>query len=279
MKEKGDAPRETADSGGCDVKERRNGLMSRADVRRSKISFEEPEAVTCEHCGRQLEPLGAQFGGRFRWLAHEPCTCEGVALEEAAKKRAQQLRDEAAMAKRIEASGVKQRYRNATTANPQIAAYLERYPEHGGRGLFIHGGVGSGKTFAATALTRALVYAGYSVRITTTTAMLDAIADTYGRDASSSEGLGKYASLDMLVLDDMGKENGSGWAVNTIFQIVNMRYEALLPIVVTSQYAFPALEKRLGRGGEPDSAAAIVSRLRQTLEPIHLTGPDRRQAG
>ena len=62
-----------------------------------------------------------------------------------------------------------------------------------------------------------------------------------------------------------------------IFQIVNYRYEAMRPLIVTSQYDLAGLEKRIARQGEYESARAIVSRLRQMCHVIELSGNDRRR--
>lgn len=247
------------------------------DAEELGLTFEEPACCTCPWCGRVLEPLGAVLFGRVRWISHERCGCEGEARHEEAECEETRKHVEEAMARRVAASGVKERYRDARTSIPAIASYLDGYDDNAGSGLYIHGEVGSGKTYAATALTRALVYAGYSVILTTTTAMLDSIQDAYGRGHTSADGIGRFMACDMLVLDDMGKENGSGWAVSTLFQVINARYESMRPIVITSQYGLDGLERRLARGGERESAAATVSRLRQICADVCLQSFDRRR--
>lgn len=251
-------------------------LMTREAAKTAGIPFDEPKPVSCPWCGKALEPLGATFGGKVRWFTHSRCGCEGeIAYEE--KGRAEERRhDQEMMARRVAAAGIQRRYREAQTSTPEIVNYLNAFGDSEGMGLYIHGGVGSGKTYAATALARALIYAGYSVMMATSTSMLDTIADTYGKNAKSSDGVGRYATCDMLVIDDLGKENASAWAVNTLFQILNARYEAMLATVITSQYSFDALEKRMARSGERESAAAIVSRLKQVCTEIRLTSTDKR---
>ena len=54
-------------------------------------------------------------------------------------------------------------------------------------------------------------------------------------------------------------------------------FEAMRPLIVTSQYDLATLEKRISRRGERESARAIVSRLRQMCHEVHLTGGDRRR--
>ncbi len=251
-------------------------LMTREAALEAGIPFDVPSLVVCPWCGKELEPLGAAFGGKVRWFTHSRCGCEGEIAYEEKGRAEERRRDQEMMARRVASAGIKRRYRDAQTSIPEVINYLNAFGKAEGNGLYIHGGVGSGKTYAATALARALLYAGYSVMVTTTTAMLDSISDTYGKNLASADGVGRYASCDVLVIDDMGKENASAWAVNTLFQILNARYEAMLPIVVTSQYSLDALEKRMARSGERESAAAIVSRLKQVCAVLRLTASDKR---
>lgn len=89
--------------------------------------------------------------------------------------------------------------------------------------------------------------------------------------------MGRYTGCDLLILDDLGKEYGNSWVLTTIFQVVNVRYEDMRPIVVTSQYAPAALARRLGRAGERESAEAIASRLAEMCTPVPLPDLDHRR--
>ena len=60
--------------------------------------------------------------------------------------------------------------------------------------------------------------------------------------------------------------------------VVNTRYEAMLPTIYTSQYDLDALGRRLSRAHERETADAIVSRIRETCIDIGLYGPDKRMA-
>ena len=53
----------------------------------------------------------------------------------------------------------------------------------------------------------------------------------------------------------------------------------MLPTVFTSQYALPDLKRRMSRGGETESAKAIVSRIGEMCETVLLSHPDRRRRG
>ena len=235
------------------------------------------EGTDCPFCGRILEPRGVMLNGRVAWVAFEPCGCEGEAnAVKEAEAYELKMRERERKVKLIR-SGVKKRYLEATVDEVKAQQYMERFGSDDGRGLYIHGSVGTGKTYLASALACTFIDAGYSVVLTTTLAMLEDIQDTYGKEASSLDAVLRFASSDVLILDDFGKESASAWSASMLFQIVNYRYEAMRPLIVTSQYDLAGLEKRIARQGEYESARAIVSRLRQMCHEVKLSGNDRRR--
>lgn len=261
--------KENADAGEA------SGLITLDEAVRRGIPFEEPERMECPFCGKELPPLGMEFMGQIRWVARGECGCEGAAeaaREAAARERMDQQRR---AAKQVSGAGVKPRFANAVTSNPLISRYLAEDAMRDGSGLYIHGAVGSGKTYAASALARALVYEGRSVVMTTSMDMLDEVKSSYG-ESFSSQGTSRFRKCDVLIVDDLGKEGASSWVLTTLFQIINGRYESLLPTIVTSQYTIEGLERRMSRGGESETARAIASRIRETCAPVFTGRADRR---
>lgn len=236
---------------------------------------------SCEHCGKRLEPLGVVLNGRVAWVGRRECGCEGeveaARIEEDKVRAREHAEREMAQERRLRSAGITKRYASAEVSSAQCANYLREFADCNGSGLYIHGGVGTGKTALASALARKFVEAGYKVILTTSIGMLESIQETYGSEASSRDACHGYGECDVLVIDDMGKESASSWSVMTLFQIVNMRYESMLPTIVTSQYTLYGLAKRLSRSGESETAEAIVSRLGGTCEEVRLPGGDRRR--
>jgi DNA replication protein DnaC/primosomal protein DnaI len=256
---------------------RENAFFTPREARERGLEFEEPAPIACRWCGKPLTPLGTELLGQVRWLTSEPCGCDGEKAERERAERMRRAEQERNVAEKVVAAGVARKFASARTSIPEIGDFLAGFDRHGGNGLYISGRVGSGKTHAASALARALVYGGRSVVLTNTLAMLDSIQATYGRDGDRTGGVGRFAGCDLLILDDMGKENGSGWALTTMSQVINARYEDMRPIVVTSQYALPMLAKRLGRAGERESAEAIASRLHEMCDIVALPDIDYRK--
>ena len=180
---------------------------------------------------------------------------------------------------RLTRAGIGRRYLDAQVSVRSCADYLAGFADSRGGGLYIYGPVGSGKTHEASALAARFVEAGYTVVMTGTLRMLDSVYASYRSDSERAAGLSRYSTCDVLILDDLGKEGASGWAGTTLYQIVDARYNAMLPVIVTSQYPPQSIERRLARGGEAETAAAIASRLAEMCEPVPLTHRDRRRCG
>ena len=76
--------------------------------------------------------------------------------------------------------------------------------------------------------------------------MLDFIRDSYSdSEVSDKDYLNLYYSVDLLVIDDLGKEKPTEWVLEKLFLIVNNRYNNYLPIVITTNYNRNQLRERL----------------------------------
>jgi DNA replication protein DnaC len=138
-----------------------------------------------------------------------------------------------------------------------------------GTGLFIHGGVGSGKThFAAAVVYAYLRIENYDqVLFATMPDLLDRIRATYN-GGERDDILERALTVPVLVLDDLGTEKVTDWVLEKIYQIVNHRYNDMALTICTSNYAPSMLAKRIGE--------RAVSRLLEMCRVVKLEGADRR---
>ena len=234
----------------------------------------------CPYCGKPLETVFYVANGMVVFSHPKPCGCEGERKaeeeREAAELAEKRLNFERARRSRYLKAGIPKRFLDAKVQLPQSAAYLSGFADAHGHGLYIHGKSGRGKTYAASALAKEFVDAGYSVTFTTAGRMLEAVKSTFDGNGSTADELARYTTCDMLILDDLGKENTREWSVNTIFMVMNERYEAMLPTVITSNFSPAEISGKLGRRGEREAAEAIASRIAETCTAVYLSGPDRR---
>ena len=141
-----------------------------------------------------------------------------------------------------------------------------------GKGLFIMGPVGTGKTTLAMLVSKHALEAGRSVAIYSVPRLLGEIRRTYDGEARRSdlELLDRLAAVDLLHLDDLGAERTSEWVLEQLYSIINARYEDGRSLIVTTNVGVDDLGKQIGE--------RTVSRLAEMCEAIMLQGDDQRQA-
>jgi DNA replication protein DnaC len=162
----------------------------------------------------------------------------------------------------------------ARTAPDQIATvrrYVRSIEQNldGGRGLWMQGDVGTGKTTLAMIISKAALDAGRSVAIYSLPRLLNLLRESMDSDGGMLDFLDRLSAVDLLHIDDLGAENRTDWVLEQLYSIVNARYEAERAIVATTNLMPDELAERLG--------PRTVSRLVEICgDPITLAGQDKR---
>ncbi len=183
--------------------------------------------------------------------------------------------DEAAMACLMRRAGVTPERRAALRREDRDR--WEAIASGRSRGLYVHGPVGTGKTWLAMGVVAAAVSCGRSARIATEARLLGEVKDSFGDGEDHRALLRRLRECDLLAVDDMGKEPPTDWALATLFDVIDARWSAGLPTIVTSQLDRAQLAARMSERGGGQTARAIVSRL-SVLDAVRTSGPDRRLA-
>lgn len=134
--------------------------------------------------------------------------------------------------------------------------------------LLLQGGYGCGKTHLAAAIANYAVSMGVPTLFLTVPDLLDALRFAYGsEDTTFEERFEQIRNSRLLILDDFGTQNATGWAQEKLFQIINYRYINKLSTVVTTNLALDEIEARIrSRLSDP----ALVSAVR-------ISAPDYRR--
>ncbi|HEX7610521.1 MAG TPA: ATP-binding protein [Solirubrobacteraceae bacterium] len=139
-----------------------------------------------------------------------------------------------------------------------------------GRGLWIQGEVGTGKTTLAMLISKAALDAGRSVAIYSLPRLLNLLRESMDSEGGKLDFMDRLAAVDLLHVDDLGAEHQTDWVLEQLYSIVNARYEAERAIVATTNLMPDELDERLGK--------RTVSRLVEicgTIVPLY--GTDKRQ--
>lgn len=147
------------------------------------------------------------------------------------------------------------------------------------KGLFITGTYGVGKTYLASCIANETIKNKNTVVFGTLIQLLDYIKDTYkDSDVSDKEYLNLYSSVDLLIIDDLGKEKPTEWVLEKLFLIVNNRYNNYLPIVITTNYTRNQLRERLCVNKNYSMVDSIISRLYEMCGGIEIKDEDHRMS-
>lgn len=235
-------------------------------------------SIRCRHCGAILKPDKAfEACGVTKVGTWQQCQCLEARRErenEMAKERqriaAEQMAD---LERRIERAGVPPKFRSATTERTDIVRLALE-----GKGLYIQGPVGVGKTHLAMAIAIEAARCGTTVRVTSSQRIMAAIRGTFGGEGSENDVFNSLVRPRLLVIDDLGKDAPTEWVVSMLYRIIEERYLMVKPVVITSNYSKRDLVSRLTVDGDSTTAEAIASRLSEMTMRVKLDGDDRRIA-
>jgi DNA replication protein DnaC len=113
--------------------------------------------------------------------------------------------------------------------------------------LVLSGASGCGKTHIAAAVVNRLLERGEPALFVVVPDLLDHLRAAYqpGADVRYDELFERVRNAPVLVLDDLGTQAPTPWAQEKLFQLVNHRFNARLPTVVTTNTLPEQLDERL----------------------------------
>jgi len=161
----------------------------------------------------------------------------------------------------------------ARSAVGEVRRFVDQLDERldEGRGLWLFGDTGTGKTTLAMLVSKAALEAGHSVAIYSLPKLLARIRRTYDSEPGGDSYLAffeRLTSVDLLHIDDLGAEKRSDWVLEQLYALINERYEAQRSVLVTTNLPHEKLEDQIG--------SRTVSRLNQMCDELLLAGMDRR---
>lgn len=126
--------------------------------------------------------------------------------------------------------------------------YAESVSMEDPEGIVMRGQPGSGKTHLAVAILRRVMERGMDGLYIGFNELLTQIRHSYNPDfpLSEDEVLMPLYEADVLVLDDLGAETTKDFVRDRLYLIVNRRYEAEKPLIITTNCDTAELDVRVG---------------------------------
>lgn len=123
----------------------------------------------------------------------------------------------------------------------------QAYAENPRGWMVMTGTFGCGKTHLAAAIANYRAGIGREPLFVVVPDLLDHLRSTFGPNSSVTydELFEEVRSTPMLILDDLGTQSATPWAREKLYQILNHRYVAHLPTVITTAYSIDEVDPRI----------------------------------
>lgn len=106
-------------------------------------------------------------------------------------------------------------------------------------GLLLWGDVGTGKSFFAGCIANALLEKGVPVLMTNFSRILNTLTGMHFEDRNQFiDSLNQYS---LLIIDDLGIERNSEFALEQVFNVIDSRYRSKKPLIVTTNLTLQEL--------------------------------------
>ena len=138
-------------------------------------------------------------------------------------------------------------------------------------GLIIYGNIGFEKTYFGACIANKMIENNKIVLMEKSSSIIDKIKESFNKDGlSQTQIIELYSNVDMLIIDDLGNENSSKWALEKLYKIISNRYDNELPIVITTRYTKEQLIEQLFTENDTEIAEEIVEVLNEMCYGISI---------
>lgn len=150
------------------------------------------------------------------------------------------------------------------------------------KGLYLHGGFGSGKSYLIAALFNEMAKKEVNSVIVYFPELLRSLKESFsGEENEYRDKFNHIKKAPLLLLDDIGAENLTPWGRDEILgSILQYRMEEELPTFFTSNLNLQQLEEHFSitnNGVDKVKAKRIIERVKQLTKEEELTSKNRRQ--
>ncbi len=238
----------------------------------------------CGECGEAKEAaLPDELKSMFPGKKTRPrmCRCdreradmeEKAEREQQAKNRIDALRSDGLYSELYK----KCRFENDDRRDERGSRIAMNYAEHFDEyaqceaGLMFWGNVGTGKSYLAACIANALIDRYYTVIMAPLQTLVADMTENYNENRDAV--LARVENADLLIIDDLGVERSTDYMLEHVFDLINTRYLAKKPMIVTTNLSPAQLKEDTDL-----RKVRVYDRLEEMCQPIKIGGESRRKA-
>lgn len=215
-----------------------NGLIGELPNILNGCHLEEDGLYHCDVCGEARQyiiPNGFLEGRKVH------CICRCLVNERDKQERQAQISENERRRRRCFGAGWEQMskwtFENDDKKNPiatkACIEYVKNFDEYykDGVGIVMWGNVGGGKSYMSACIANALLDKGKSVLMSNFSELINRMQGNYEDRQMFIDSLNTYS---LIIIDDLGIERNTEYMQEQVYNIVNTRYRAGKPIIVTT---------------------------------------------
>lgn len=192
----------------------------------------------CRNCHTPVQ-CRVKLWGRDKIV---PCLCRCQQEAMAEKKRQDELVERQRKIRQLKATGIQEKHllewNFAVAEDNKDIQMAKRYVEQWKKvkaenlGLLLWGDVGTGKSFVAACIANALLDQGIPVLMTNFSKILNQMGAMYSEERYRY--IASFSNYSLLILDDLGIERSTEYALEQVYAVIDERYKSGLPVIITT---------------------------------------------
>lgn len=232
--------------------------------------------LVCGKCGKRKQKLITltRNGAEVPMVVPVMCKCKSDAYKQQ-KARDEQEKEMEAISKLRKESLMDSKFRSISFKNfvqnqynekcfrlcKRYATAFDKMMEKN-MGLLMYGGVGTGKTFAAACIANYLLDQKIPVVMISFIKLLEMLEKNADNDIIQN-----LQSAKLLVLDDLGAERRTSYALEKVYNIIDARYRSKLPVILTTNLTMDEM-----MDAESMQYERIYDRIFEMCYPLEFKG-------
>ena len=152
--------------------------------------------------------------------------------------------------------------------------YVEKFPImlRKGQGILFYGDVGTGKSYTAAVIANELLDRMEAVIMTSFIKLVDEMGRFERNNGEEADYIQKLNRASLLIIDDLGAERGSDFALEKVYDVIDSRDRSGKPLILTTNLEFEYMKKcadiRYSR---------IYDRIFEMCYPVKMSGQSWRK--